>query len=523
MILERDIKSASLLDSIRGTKYDELPENVRKKLMKLDDPINERHELENYAWYKGDADSLLYYYQYTLRMFLPETDFDVKIRRTYRDFFWYANTDDVKKTHSGLAREICETVANCVGVPTKIKVEGEPGKTEIIRQINDANGFKEFEHTQISETIGLGNSGIFVDIVPGQTYPVYRLVSGLYCAFEWRGNTVVSMSKRQFIQKKNILYELLETRGTKKKKLEGDETERTVATVDYDLFKVAGDRLVQVPLTELPETAGLEHIEFNNVPFMLAVPCVWNKPSDSDRGRSIFQEKIPLLDDFDQNLSQESNVMRTQTPTEVWDTRSLPMSKDGNYTFPSGFGKKYAFYRSSENASEEVKPPTVSYNEANFQNLSTESLETLMRCLSGIISPATLGYDVARNSTDLAQREKEKVTIKTCDKVIDLEEKILSKLFNIALAMYQLMQDRNADIKEEKFTIIFPGYANSSFESKITAILPLLQSGAISPERFVDELWGDSLNDEDKKKEVEYIKNQTKTQEVKDFGDDVYE
>jgi len=527
MIIETQIKNQMLIDSMRGIKYDDLDPKLKKKILRMNSPINERKELETYVWYKADPDSLQYFYQYTLKNYFIYDNKDLAIRRVFKDYFWTANNEKVKKTHSGIGRIICDTIANCVSCPTTIAVNDNPSFTQQLEEINDQNDFKSFLSSQISEMVGLGNAAIFVDIVDGQDYPVYNLVSGLYVDFEFLGNTVKSISKRQFYQKGTQLYELIETRSTTK--IETNGKSKTCATIEYRLFKVQGDRLKEVDLMEIEDTAKLVTgprpkgqkwfgLIFENIPFILAVPCIWNKSSDKDRGESIFANSIGLMDDFDQNISQESTIMRASTPVENIDTRSLEYDKEGHIIPPDVFGKHYAFYQSNENAGENIQPPTTSFFEANFQNLSSESLETMMRILSGKISPATLGYSVAKNESDLSQREKEKVTMKTVGKVIDIEEKILKKLFNIALALKQLMQDENASYDKQTFTINFPAYASESFESKATTLAPLFAAGMISPEKVVEELWGDSLSNDDRKKEIEYIKSK-QTSTIDNFED----
>lgn len=468
----------------------------RNVLRDINSGKREREELEWYAWYRGTSNDLTYYYQVLAPLMVGEEESEFKYLLPYRNYYWYSNKEqDVKKTHSGLAREICNTLTSVVGKPTKIVVENDPSLTQRLIDINEANDFDTILTEQISEMLGLGNVALFVDIVPNIPYPVYSIASGVDVDFEWLGNMVVAISRRHYYSYNGNEYQLIERRGLK----EGH------ATIEYKLFQCNGKEMREVPLKTIPELKSLVNLEFPNTDFLLAVPFVWDLDKSKGRGRSIYASKIDLLDDYDQNLSQESNIMRAMTPVERVDINSLEVDSNGQRIKPTIFGKKFIYYHSPDQINNEVEPPSTDFQQADFGSLSNESVETLMRCVSGIISPATLGYDVARNSTDLAQREKEKVTMKTANRIIDIEERGLNKFFDLVLSCDALMRDKNAMPVDKSYTINFPDYSVDTFESKLTYLTSALSVKGISPERYVNELWGDSLNEDAKKKEIEYI------------------
>lgn len=466
----------------------------RNVLRDINSGKREREELEWYAWYRGTSNDIVYFYQVLAPLMFGE-EAEIRYQLPYINYFWYKNREDVKKTHSGLAREICDTLVSVVGRPTKVLVENSPSLTERLVEINEANDFSTLLTQQISEMLGLGNVALFVDIIPNLDYPVYSIASGVDVDFEWLGNMVTAISRRHYYTYKNNEYQLIERRGMK----DGH------ATIEYKLFQVNGNEVKEVKIDTIPELKGLVDLEFPNTDFLLAVPFVWDLDKSKGRGRSIYASKIDLLDDYDQNLSQESNIMRAMTPVERVDINSLEVDKNGNRIKPDIFGKRFIYYHSPDSINSETEPPSTDFQQADFGSLSNESVETLMRCLSGIIAPATLGYDVARNSTDLAQREKEKVTMKTANRITEIEERGLNKFFNLVLSVDALMKDKNAQPIGKSFTINFPDYSVDTFESKLTYLSPVLVQKGISPERYVTELWGDSLNEDDKKKEIEYI------------------
>lgn len=481
-------------------KYENITNGYRDVLYALNDPSRERKELEWASWYSADADSLSEYYQRIAFMYKVNK----LVRPSYMDYFWCANKEAVKKTHSGLAREMCDTIASCVGVPTTIKVEDEEDN-ETLAKILDENNFKEFLYSQISKMCGLGTGAIFPHIINNKV--VIEYVSALDCHIDYIGSMPIAIHKRKYLRKGQDIYQFIETRGI----------ENNTAYIDYHLYKVVSDILEEVSLSECKETENLNPIKFNNIHFLLAVPCVLDRDDITGRGTSFFANKIALLDDLDQNISQEANVVRASTPVERIDINSLEVDESGNRVYPDVFGKRFIYYKSSEDGQSETDAPTTQFYQVDYAGLSNESLESLMRCLSGKLSPATLGYDLARNSSDLAQREKEKITFKSVGKVIDIEEKVLAKLFNILLAMDKLIKNKNATYEEQSFTINFPDYSNNTFEAKLQLLSSALSMKAISPERYVTELWGDSLNEEERQQELEYITKSNTDVEVEDL------
>lgn len=487
---------------------------LKKEILHLNDVDLEKEQYEYLAWYSGNADSIMYYY----RILLTEAYYlEKEIRPNYKDYYWYTNNEpDVKKTHSGLPRMIIDTIDNCVSYPSLIKVEGDDGKEVRLINILEENNFKSILSNQIKLMLVLGDGAFFVNLRQGVDVPIIEYVSGTDCSFTYEGSICKSISRKRYYTKNSQSYQLIEKRSTIRIKDEETGEERVSATIAYTLFEILGDVLKEVDLSSLEETKDLKNLVYNNIPFMLAVPCIYN--FDGQRGTSIYKGKIDLFDDFDQAISQEASIMRAITPVEYIDEASLEVDPDsGKKLKPSIYGKQYIYYKTAESITNtNPEAPHNSFYDIDFQKIDVYSVEVMQRALAGILSMATLGLDVARNSTDLAQREKEKITMKTVSNVIGIEEKILAKLFNVILACDTLRQDQDATYNRVKFTIDFPEYANGSFESKITTLLPLLQSGGISTERFVDELWGDSLSNEDKKKEIESI-NSRQSMGIGDF------
>jgi hypothetical protein len=149
----------------------------------------------------------------------------------------------------------------------------------------------------------------------------------------------------------------------------------------------------------------------------------------------------------------------------------------------------------------ETKQPVL-----NFEQYSSQALEILHNILAGILSPATLGIDLARDNNATAQREKEKVTVITRDDLIDFQTETIEKLCNLLLKVYFNSQGNKAQAKEDyEIFVNYPEYANPSFDSKLAVLAPVFASGAMSAKQYVNELWGDSLTEEEKEEEIKKL------------------
>ena len=80
---------------------------------------------------------------------------------------------------------------------------------------------------------------------------------------------------------------------------------------------------------------------------------------------------------------------------------------------------------------------------------------------------------------------------------------ILKRLFEKVIKFYfTINKDQELSNLDYKITINYPEYANPSFENKLSYLTPAYVSGGMSAKQYVNELWGDSLSEEEKEKEI---------------------
>ena len=136
--------------------------------------------------------------------------------------------------------------------------------------------------------------------------------------------------------------------------------------------------------------------------------------------------------------------------------------------------------------------------------------------MQGVISPSTLGIDVKKLDNAEAQREKEKATLYTRNKIVDALQNVLPKLVNSVLKAYATWNQQT--VEDIKAYIPFGEYANPSFESQVETVSKARTGQIMSIEASVEELYGDSRNKQWKKEEVARLKAEQGIQDLDEPG-----
>ena len=142
-------------------------------------------------------------------------------------------------------------------------------------------------------------------------------------------------------------------------------------------------------------------------------------------------------------------------------------------------------------------------------------------CLQGVISPSTLGIDTKKLDNAEAQREKEKTTLYTRQNLVEITENAMQCLVKAVLNADSELNGKGI-VDGIEVSVNFGEYANPSFESQVETIGKARQSGVMSIEAGIDELYGDSKGDDWKTEEVKRIKEEqgiVSEEETSSFND----
>lgn len=499
--------------------YDLSPRTRNERLTFVNniDDIKADRLREYNCWYTGEEDELLNFFRRGNMFDFNEDPIYLENKKSY---FWaVASTErDIKRSHSGQPRNIVDTLVSIIGAPRiRAEVEEVDKKLQKILKDNRLKTVVMQEARPLTFVEGWGAWRIDYNTSFRDT-PILKYYRAEDVDFVYRDRQLIAIIYKDYYQGKDRRnYILFETRRRDGKNL----------IIEKDLFEIGENTNVIIPcsLKDLPQLSDVEdRLIVTNYPGLLGSPNIYYyDSSDECPGRSIYKGKTGLFDDLDQCISQASNTVRRSTVHEYFDT--MYMEKDlatGMPIMPNVFDRKYIKFKSPTGPNGESAgstPVTVTQPNLNFQQYDQEQIQILINMISGIMSPATLGIDIAKKDNAEAQREKEKVTIFTRNIVIEEEQAIMRDIVNELLCAQELMDTEMITCKEYDISVSYDEYADSSFEAKLNTVLTGWQAGLFSDEYAVNMIHKNETQ-AFKDKELEYIRETKKQAEQGPYSED---
>lgn len=442
--------------------------------------------IKNKIWYRGDANELEEFYK------------QVEGSAT-RQRFWSAVPivgREIEKIHTGLPAIMVDTLTNIIVSDLNDVEITEQVAQDTWDAIAEDNNFYNLVADAVSKTCVYGDGAWRVSIIPELSdYPVIDFVTGDRVKLKkHRGRLVEVVIKTDYVEKGN-LYTLEEHhgRGYLQNILKKGDKEVPLGTVD---------RIANLP----------EEITWDG-DFMLCIPMQFFKSKKyDDRGGSIFDTKTENFDALDEVWSQWMDALRKGRTKEYIPESMLPRSpKTGSIIQPSAFDNAYIQIDSKmgENAQNRIE---VVQPDIRHDSYLATYITALDLCLQGIMSPSTLGIDNKKLDNAEAQREKEKTTLYTRNQIIGVLQEVLPKVAETAVHAYETAN--RVSLSEVEATIQFGEYANPSFESQVETVGKARTQGIMSIEASVEELYGDTKEEEWKAEEVARLKAEQGIAEV---------
>ena len=480
--------------------------HIEKAVNNMQSLILAIEQEENYLWYKGNPDYLMWFYTRGIVENGFQNIFNQYLARNWTTYYWTKSAleSEIKRTHSGLPRQAIVFLDRALGDPI-IKCK-DKDKDKLLEKIFKANNGNATMSKQKRLDMAIGDGAYIININQELSdYPLFEYIDGRDIQFENVGDKITAVIFCKRYTYNDTIYTCFERRTTERKKilLKGY---KTYAVNERALFVNDSKKgFIQVPLNSIPQTENLQEREtFKDIPFMLAVPCIREIDDETKRGVSMFRGRIDLFDDLDQSLSQESNTMRAITPVEYVDSNLLEKDKEGNPIMPSAFGKQYITYKGGNSYSDDPKGVMTTFYNVDFNKLSVEAQEGVSRCLNGWISPASFGFDISRKDNALAQREKEKITLQTLKDFKEYEVDVIEQLGKALLTCYDLMTKSKFEYKDYELEVAFKDYATPTLSEKINTYKDAVKDGVMSVDRFILECYGDE-SEETQEKEKQAI------------------
>ena len=257
----------------------------------------------------------------------------------------------------------------------------------------------------------------------------------------------------------------------------------------------------------VPQAVGLDipdRIEWDGG-YMMAVPlrffpsAMWE-----GRGGSIYDSRSENFDALDEAWSQWMDALRKARTKEYVPEALIPRNpSNGAVIMPNAFDNAYirvdrSMAEGVANKVEIVQP------EIHHDGYLATYINALDLCLMGLISPSTLGIDVKKLDNAEAQREKEKATLYTRNKMVTTLQQVLPRLVEASVKAWQT--SNGMSLTDMEVNVEFGEYANPSFESMVETVGKAKVQGIMSIEACVEELYGDTRDDDWKGEEVRRLK-----------------
>lgn len=439
----------------------------------------EGHTFINKIWYRGDANELDQLYK-QIHDIIPNND-----------NFWSSKpskNSSIRKIHTGLPSLIVDTLADIsTDDLDDIEVEKRQEEWDEIAS-SDENNIKDLVRNAVVDTLWSGDGAFKWSVdTDVSKYPIIEFYNAERVDFECkRGRLIAIIFKTQKIIK-GKKYELRERYDKK--------------GITYSLFD---EDKKELDITKFDELVEYHVPVINKAEFMMARPFMLRKSGKfENRGKSIFDGKLDNFDAFDEVWSNWMLAVRKGQIKEYIPDCYVPRdAKTGMILRASDFDN--AFIVGSDAGENAKNTIMTTQGQIQYEALLNSYMTALDQCLQGLISPSTLGIDTKKLDNAEAQREKEKTTLYKRNQIVEVLEEALKDIVNITFKVLDNMN--NIAPSDTEATITFGGYANPSFEAQVETIGKASTSTIMSVEAQVEELWGDTKEDEWKAEEVKRIK-----------------
>lgn len=434
----------------------------------------------NMIWYRGEPSELEQLYE--------QAD-----DRLGNKHFWGSKPTvgmNIRKIHTGLPSMIIDTLAD-VATDDLDKIDVEKRQEEW-NEISKENDVKSLIRDAVVGTLVSGDGAFKWSIDTSiSKYPIIEFYDGSRVDFEYeRGRLIAVIFKTKKVINKQY-YTLLEKYDKN--------------GITYKLHNKEGTEL---DLKDFPELAKKYEKVTNQNDFLMALPIMFKKSKKyKGRGKSLLDGKLDNFDAFDEVWSQWMLALRKGQIKTYIPESLLPRDPETGLLL-SGSDLDNDFISVEESIGEDVKNRIeTTQGQIQHEALLSTYITALDQCLTGLISPSTLGIDTKKIDNAEATREKEKTTLYKRNQIIETLTKTINDIVNITFKVYDTMEKN--EITDIDGVASFGGYANPSFEAQVETIGKAKTNGVMSIETSIEELYGDTKDEKWKKEEVKRIKNES--------------
>ena len=450
--------------------------------------LNEVHtkEIANIkyrTWYKGIPEQLSQLYQ--------QLD-------TTGTMFWAAKSTqglEIRKIHIGLPARIIDMLVNIVTTDFNgitITSDSTTLHQERWDEMAEENKFTELLEEMLSDAGIVGDGAFKLSYDNGLSQlPIIEWYPSERVDFVEKRGRIVEVVFHTIYTENNKQYRFSEHYG--------------YGYIKYKLYNSEGKEL---PVNSISATSWIdcEGIKFDNS-YMWAVPVIFGKSAYEGRGKGLIEGKEGDFDSVDEAWSQWMDALRAGRTKQYIPECFVPRDSKGKMISPNPFDNRFIQVGNDtkENGSNKIYTESAKIQHDSYLSTYVTALDL---CLQGLISPSTLGIDVKKLDNADAQREKEKATLYTRQKFIEMLENVLPALVKAVLNADSQLKNNGIITDDLSIEVNFGEYANPSFESVVETVGKARPYKVMSIEQSVEEMYGDSKTEDWKAKEVQRIKEE---------------
>lgn len=448
----------------------------------IQEPLSfQANVLKNQIWYRGDPSELQQFFH------------AATVDNVSKTRFWAASAcSEIRKIHAGLPKMVVNKYRDIIMADLdKISINDDNEQiTTLWEEMSKDSKFYKILRDAVKGALSSGDGAFKISLDPNVSqYPIVEFYTADKVEFNYNRGRIEEVVFFTTYMNGKKEYRLQETYGK--------------GYVKYNLFNEYGS---EVPLNNIPQTSNLKDTAQKGVkqPFMMAVPLMFFESEKwPGRGDALLEGKTDALDWLDEDISQFAQSIRDARTQKYIPESLLPRDpKTGLIKKGNAFDNNYIAIETQlqEGLKSEINVVTPSILHEAYQAGYASSLDM---CLMGIISPSTLGIDLKKTDNAESQREKEKTTLYMRGILVDVLNEVIPEVVELMLKVNDLAHGKAPG--EYDVSVQFGEYAAPDFDSTVEVVGKAVTYGIMSKRKAIDELYGDTMTDDEKEAELQEL------------------